>query len=537
MKSQNRRTEEDILCTDKMMKCCVNKNYQLEEGLSSSTALDICKLSNLVNPPQSVPSSSTNVHNNQTIKYNGKRTITPVDCRYRCWETLMAILVAYSVWVYPFELAFMIKSSPHATLKRLLYISEYIVDAFFAIEIVLTFFVAYVDPNTQFLVCDARKIALRYLKTWFLMDIASTVPFGLIVYMCTDRHKLGLFYQSVFGMLRFWRLRKVTRLFRRLEKDIRFNYVLIRCIKLVLVTLFFSHIAGCVYYILADTYPHSRKTWIGSVNPNFREGHVFDRYIASIYWSMSTMTSVGYGDVHSMNSREMTFNIVYMMFNLGLSAYLIGNISTLILEGTRTTMEFRNRIQSASEFVSRNQLPKILKEQILTYMCFRFTAENLNQQRIMDELPNPICKSICEHLFLPAVQNVYLFKYISTETLLLLVAKMRAEYIPPGEDVITKDEAPEIIYIIMSGEVEVINCEDGEEQTTKTLVSGDIVGEVAAFCGKPQSLTFRAKTMSQLLKLKTSSLIETMQTKPDDHQLILQNFREKEMVDHRMTGL
>ncbi|KAI3885716.1 hypothetical protein MKX03_027906 [Papaver bracteatum] len=481
MKSKNRRTEEGILCTDKMMKCCVNKNYQLEEGLSSATALDICKLSNFGNPPQSVPSSSTYVHKNQTIKCSGKRTITPVDCRYRCWETLMAILVAYSVWVYPFELAFMNKSSPNATLKRLLYISEYIVDAFFAIEILLTFFVAYVDPNTQLLVRDSRKIALRYLKTWFLMDIASTVPFGLIVYMCTDRHKLGLFYQSVFGMLRFWRLRKVTQLFRR-------------------------------------------------------EGHVLDRYVASIYWSMSTMTSVGYGDVHSMNSREMTFNIVYMMFNLGLNAYLIGNISILILQGTRTTMDFRNRIQSASEFASRNQLPKSLKEQILTYMCFRFTAENLNQQRIMDELPNPICKSICEHLFLPAVQNVYLFKYISTETLVLLVEKMRAEYIPPGEDVITKYEAPEIIYIIMSGEVEVINCEEGKEQTTKTLVSGDILGEVAAFCGKPQSFTFRAKTMSQLLKLKTSSLIEAMQSKPNDHHLILQNFREKEIWDHQMTA-
>lgn len=68
----------------------------------------------------------------------------------------MVLLVAYSAWVYPFEVAFL-RSYP----KKSLYIADSIVDLFFAIDIVLTFFVAYIDRTTQLLVRDSKKIAMR----------------------------------------------------------------------------------------------------------------------------------------------------------------------------------------------------------------------------------------------------------------------------------------------------------------------------------------------------------------------------------------
>lgn len=52
------------------------------------------------------------------------------------------------------------------------------------------------------------------------------------------------------------------------------------------------------------------------------------------------MSTVGYGDLHAVNAMEMIFIIFYMLFNLGLTAYLIGNMTNLIVEGTRRTMEF-----------------------------------------------------------------------------------------------------------------------------------------------------------------------------------------------------
>ena len=65
------------------------------------------------------------------------------------------------------------------------------------------------------------------------------------------------------------------------------------------------------------------------------------------------MTTVGYGDMHAVNTMEMIFIIFYMLFNLGLTAYLIGNMTNLVVEGTRRTMEFVSTMFSCPVLVLR----------------------------------------------------------------------------------------------------------------------------------------------------------------------------------------
>ena len=106
------------------------------------------------------------------------------------------------------------------------------------------------------------------------------------------------------------------------------------------VTLFAVHCAGCFNYMIADRYPDPERTWIGAVIPTFRSESLWTRYVTALYWSITTLTTTGYGDLHAENPREMLFDICYMLFNLGLTAYLIGNMTNLVVHGTSRTQNF-----------------------------------------------------------------------------------------------------------------------------------------------------------------------------------------------------
>ncbi|CAA7396787.1 unnamed protein product [Spirodela intermedia] len=94
----------------------------------------------------------------------GGKTISPMDSRYRCWETFMVLLVAYSAWVYPFKVAFMGASAQQGGL----YIADNVVAFFFAVDMGLTFFVAYIDRRTHLLIVDRKKIAVSQPGSWQL---------------------------------------------------------------------------------------------------------------------------------------------------------------------------------------------------------------------------------------------------------------------------------------------------------------------------------------------------------------------------------
>ncbi|XVF87176.1 hypothetical protein PTKIN_Ptkin18bG0098000 [Pterospermum kingtungense] len=455
---------------------------------------------------------------NQATKLR-RYIISPFNPHYRAWEIWLVVLVIYSAWICPFEFAFLTYK------KDALFIVDNIVNGFFAVDIILTFFVAYLDSQSYLLVDDPKKIAIRYISTWFAFDVCSTAPFQSLSLMFTDHgSELGL---RLLNMLRLWRLRRVSSLFARLEKDIRFNYFWTRCTKLTSVTLFAVHCAGCFNYLIAERYPDPSRTWIGAVYPNFKEHSLWDRYITSIYWSITTLTTTGYGDLHAENPREMLFDIFYMLFNLGLTAYLIGNMTNLVVHWTSRTRNFRDTVRAASEFATRNQLPPRIQDQMLSHICLRFKTEGLKQQETLTSFPKAIRSSIAQNLFFHIVQKVYLFQGVSHDFLFQLVSEMDAEYFPPKEDVILQTEAPTDLYILVSGAVNLISHTEGQDRVVGKVAAPDMFGEVGVLCCRPQPYTVRTTELCQILRLNGTSLMNTIQVNVDDGRVVMHNLYMK----------
>ncbi|KAG6487587.1 hypothetical protein ZIOFF_056175 [Zingiber officinale] len=110
---------------------------------------------------------SLGARSNRRVKLR-RFIVSPYDRRYRAWEIFLIVLVVYSAWGSPFEFGFL----GHA--KGTLALVDNIVNAFFAIDIILTFFLAYLDRTTYLLVDDPKLIARKYLTSCSALMDSST---------------------------------------------------------------------------------------------------------------------------------------------------------------------------------------------------------------------------------------------------------------------------------------------------------------------------------------------------------------------------
>jgi hypothetical protein len=90
--------------------------------------------------------------------------------------------------------------------------------------------------------------------------------------------------------------------------------------------LLFTHITGCFWYYLTK-FPADQH-W----DTNFEDADttISDLYILSLYWAISTICTVGFGDVVPVNNLEIIINIVWITIGVGFYSYTIGTLSNIL---------------------------------------------------------------------------------------------------------------------------------------------------------------------------------------------------------------
>lgn len=251
----------------------------------------------MLNPKTSIMDFS-GFYASQEVKQSVPWVINQDSTAKIIWDCYIMLLLILIIFIIPIRLAFDFEDSPKWLAM------SYGVDANFFVDIVLWFFTSYTDKKRGVEVTNHKKIAINYIKTWFFIDVISTLPIDVIFYI--DDVNSFLRYTKISKITKLLRLARLFKILKLLKSDNRLKHQFSEKLKinsgtenLVFFSFFFViflHVGSCLFITLGtliDGNFEDMESWFhpySSLDPI----HI---YVLSVYYVVTTTATVGYGDI------------------------------------------------------------------------------------------------------------------------------------------------------------------------------------------------------------------------------------------------
>mmetsp|Transcript_15603 Transcript_15603/g.51245 ORF Transcript_15603/g.51245 Transcript_15603/m.51245 type:complete len:797 (-) Transcript_15603:107-2497(-) len=390
------------------------------------------------------PESST------AIRQRSSYVVTPQNGVVQQWDAVMVILLLFTSSVTPYEVSFL------ATRLDALFFINRLVDMCFLCDMVLQFNLAYVDSKTNILVEYRPAIAANYFKSWFVVDVISIIPVDVISISMDNSggvNKLRILrIVRLMRLMKLLRIMRATRIFTRLESNLNVNYALFALSKFVVMALMLCHWMACSFQILADL--QGAFTWsdaYSELHPSAERG-AFDQYITCFYWAMTTMSTIGYGDVVPQTTIERLVMCLFQLMGASLFAYVVGAVCGIISGMGEKTQAFYETMDELNRFMEEHNMPLSLRAELRSYIRYKRTQTTMDTYQNLLGLLTPRLRSeVAFVTFSGVVRKLRCFQKAPVAFMERVCVTLRQNTYTPREIIMAEGDACSCFHILSRG--------------------------------------------------------------------------------------
>ncbi|VIO92202.1 potassium voltage-gated channel subfamily H member 6, putative [Brugia malayi] len=438
------------------------------------------------------------------------------------WDWIILLLVIYTAIFTPYVAAFLLRedSSRKARFSEPLEIIDLIVDIMFIVDIIINFRTTYVNENDE-VVSHPGKIAIHYFKGWFIIDMIAAVPFDLLLVNTNSDETTTLI-----GLLKTARLLRLVRVARKLDRYSEYGAAVL----LLLMATFalIAHWLGCIWYAIGSAeLPHKEFTWLHQLARHLNEPYLStngsvptggpslkSRYVTSLYFTLSTITSIGFGNVSATTDSEKIFTIIMMILGSLMYASVFGNVSAIIQRLYSGTARYHTEMSRLREFIRFHQIPNPLRQRLEEYFQHAWSYTNgIDMNTVLKGFPDCLQADICLHLNRNLLNNCPAFAGCSPGCLRALSMRFRTTHAPPGDTLVHRGDVLTGLNFIARGSVEILK----DDMVVGILGKDDIFGENPLLhedVGK-SSCNVRALTYCDLHRILRDDLLDVLDIYPE----------------------
>lgn len=422
------------------------------------------------------------------------------------WDLCMLLLLVANLIVLPVAISFF---NDDLSIRWIAF--NCLSDTIFLLDIVVNFRTGIMhQDNSEQVILDPKLIAHHYIRTWFFLDLISSIPldyiFLIFIQDYSDSFQLLhagralriLRFAKMLSLLRLLRLSRLVRYVSQWEEVYFLNMasVFMKIFNLICMMLLVGHWSGCLQFLVPMLQGFPSNSWV-AIN-ELETKYWFEQYSWALFKAMSHMLCIGYGRFPPQSLTDMWLTLLSMISGATCYALFLGHTTNLIQSLDSSRRQYREKLKQVEEYMAYRKLPRDLRQGITDYFEHRYQGKFFDEEAILGELSERLREDVINYNCRSLVASVPFFANADPNFVNDVVTKLKYEVFQPGDVIIKEGTLGTKMYFIQEGIVDIV-MSNGEVATS--LSDGSYFGEICLLTNARRVASVRAETYCNLFSL------------------------------------
>lgn len=284
---------------------------------------------------------------------------------------------------------------------------------------------------------------------------------------------------------------------------------------------------GCIWFLTARIDGFSPDCWV--VRRGIMDSDIATKYLNSIYWAFTTLTTVGYGDISAGTQIEMLVTVCWMVFGVGFYSFTIGSLSSFLSTIDTRESILNEKLAATNEFAKETGISQICKRKIsavIKYSTLKSGSIWNDKHSLFNELPKDLRYEVAVSMYSGVASEMPFLKFKDKAFVVFVMPLLKPIELPDTEYLYREGEFPCELFFIVRGRVNLVLGKN--EISYKSFLKGAYIGEIEMFTRTTRFDSCQAFGGTEFLVMQKEDFYKLLHEFPSEAKEIKKIAKEKQ---------